>query len=158
MTDIARLVPKTRILTESESPTSFESWVASMRFTVSLDRKFARFLDVVNRGFVDDVGDQFRGDLKMTAVQKKEALETMLGVVAGYADIIGHSYIMRQATSLDDIFNRLRSRLGFRRAGTRILDLASLQIGPSESREALWERFYSFLRGKSSVAVKWNDT
>ena len=156
MTDIARLVPKTRILTESESPTSFESWVASMRFTVSLDRKFARFLDdlktwkspnVVNRGFVDDVGDQFRGDLKMTAVQKKEALETMLGVVAGYADIIGHSYIMKQATSLDDIFNRLRSRLGFRRAGTRILDLASLQIGPSESREALWERFYSFFEG-----------
>ena len=155
MSNLAHLVPKQRPLTDNETPTSFESWKESMCFTISLDKKAARFLDdlktwrssnVVNRGFVND-DNTVDADLKMTAIQKSMTLEHILGIVAGYAPVISHSYIKQSALSLEDIFNRLRSFYGFRRTGSRITELMELKMGSMESREALWERFYSFMEG-----------
>ena len=161
MADLARLVPKQQQLTDHETPTSFESWRESMCFTISLDKKFARFLDdlktwsstnVVNRGFTDDDADGGNAvhlDIRMTGVQKATALERVLGIVAGYAPVISHSYVTKTAKSLDEVFNRLRSYYGFRRTGSQITELMDIQLGPNESREALWERYFSFGRGIS---------
>ena len=109
MTDLSRLVPKQHQLTEHETSTGFESWREGMCFMVSLDKKFARFLDdlktwssmnVVNRGFTDDDIDGANAvnvDIRMTAVQKATTLERVLGIIAGYyiTTTILHYYIKR---------------------------------------------------------------
>ena len=158
--ELSHMVPKQRQLTETETPTSFESWKESLCFILSLDRKFARFLDdlktwsnsnVVNRGFINDTGEVDE-NIRMSAVQKALSLEHVLGIVAGYAPVISHSYVKNSALSLEDIFNRLRSHYGFRRTGSRITELMDLRMGPSDSRECLWEKFYSFMEGNLLTA------
>ena len=147
LNELACLVPKPRTLNEDENSTSFESWKETMCFSLSLDRKYARFLDdlktwsnsnVVNRGFTDDA-NTVEAELKMSAVQKSLCLQHILGIVSTYAPVISHTYIKNTALSLEDVFNRLRSHYGFRRMG--------IQLGSSESRESLWERYYSFFEG-----------
>ena len=153
--EIAFLVPKQRSLTEDETSTSFESWKETMCFSLSLERKYARFLDdlktwsnsnVVNRGFTDDPA-AVEADIRMTAVQKALCLQHILGIVSTYAPVISHTFIKNTALSLEEIFNRLRSHYGFRRTGSRITELMGIQLEPSESRESLWERYYSFFEG-----------
>ena len=152
---LAFLAPKQRSLTENETSTSFEAWSENMSFSLSLDKKSARFLDdlktwsksnVANRGFVNDP-ETVEADVRMTAVQKALCLQHVLGIIANYAPVISHTYIKSSALSLEDIFNRLRSHYGFRRTGSRITELMSIQLEPSESHESLWERYYSFFEG-----------
>ena len=145
------LVPKQRILTESESQTSFESWREAMIFHISLDNKSARFLSDLNtwtlddsRGFQDDPGDH-RADVKMNKESKAALLNIILGSIATYAPIINARFIKREATSLDCIWDRLRGYYGFRKTGSRVLELTQFRLEQNESREALWERLYSFV-------------
>ena len=81
MAELGRLVPKQRHLNDDEKPATLESWKESMCFTLSVDKKFARFLkggdlstwrdsNTVNRGFTDDVEADVAADIRMTAVQK----------------------------------------------------------------------------------------
>lgn len=163
MAELGRLVPKQRHLNDDEKPATLESWKESMCFTLSVDKKFARFLkggdlstwrdsNTVNRGFTDDVEADVAADIRMTAVQKATNLSMVLGIVAGYAQVLNHEFITEQSTSLEDIFTKLRAHYGFRRTGGRILDLMQIQQESMESREALWQRFYGFMAGNLLVA------
>ena len=102
------LVPKQRILTESESQTSFESWREAIIFHISLDNKSARFLSDLNmwtlddsRGFQDDPGDH-RADVKMNKESKAALLNIILGLNLSCMtkDNRGGKVINRQATSM----------------------------------------------------------
>ena len=144
------LIPKQRILTETESQTSFESWKQSMLFHIALDGKSARFLSdlktwssAANHGFTDDSND-VREEVRMTKEAKSCLLEFILGSVATYAPVISARFIQKQSTSLESIFDRLRGHYGFRKTGGRVLDLPQLRQDTNESREALWERIYTF--------------
>ena len=155
------LLPKQRALTEQETQTSFEAWREGMIFHISLSDKSARFLSSgpgnlktwsseENRGFTDDaaVGANNPGvteENKMNKEAKAALLNVVLGSIAGYAPVISSRFIKRQATSLESIWNRLRSFYGFRRTGSRVLELMDIKMDPNESREGLWERFYSFV-------------
>ena len=145
------LVPKQRVLTEVESQATFEQWKESMEFHISLDPKSSRFLtdlnkwdNTVNRGFEDD-GTDIPADRKMTAVAKKMLLHIILGSLASYAPVISPKFIKNQSTCLDDVWCRLRSHYGFRKTGGRITEFCDFKLELNESREALWERMYSFL-------------
>ena len=150
------LVPKQRPLTEDEDQTSFESWREGMIFHISLSDKSARFLPTGNlstwtsagdRGFTDDAdGDPgVNAENKMNKQAKAALLNIILGSIAGYATVINGKYIKRQAKSLEEIWSKLRTHYGFRRTGSRVLELMDLKMGATESREALWERFYGFI-------------
>ena len=123
-----------------------------MIFHIALGDKSARFLNSgdlktwttdEDRGFTDDPAD-YAADKKMNAAAKCALLEVVLGSIAGSAPIIGHSFIVNQSTSLDSIWDRLRTRLGFRKTGGRVLEWCDMRREENESREALWERLYSF--------------
>ena len=150
------LVPKQRCLTEDESPSSFESWMESLVFHISLSDKSARFLptgdlnkwtSAADRGFVDDINDGpgITADNKMNKQNKVSLLNIVLGSIASYAPVISAKFIKNQSTSIESIWDRLRSHYGFRRVGSRILDMPEIKLGLNESRESLWERMYSFL-------------
>ena len=154
MTPPKSLIPKQRQLTEHESQTSFEGWVDAMCFHISLDDKSARFLPsgdlktwtvAEDRGFVDDGPDYEVQETKMNRVAKAALLKIILGSVASYSPVISPKFVKSQATSLDAVFNRLRSYYGFRKSGTRILELMEFSQQDGESREALWERLYTYM-------------
>ena len=145
------LIPKQRILTESENQTSFEAWKESMVFHISLDPKSARFLDDLktwnstqNRGFTDD-SNEVNQDKRMTKEAKAALLNIILGSISTYAPIISPRFVKNQSTSLESIWDRLRGYYGFRKTGARVLDLPQLHQDSNESREGLWERLYTFV-------------
>ena len=151
------LVPKQRPLTETETQTSFDTWVEGMIFHISLSDKSSRFLSggdldtwttAEDRGFTDDtqpLPENVNDDNKMNRHTKKSLLNVILGSIAGYAPVISAKFIKHQSTSLESIWNRLRMFYGFRRTGSRILDLyESNKLEMNESRESLWEKLYSF--------------
>ena len=154
------LVPKQRILTENETQTGFDGWRESMDFHISLNDKSTRFLSTgdlstwsiaADRGFADDgdvgtgVGTVITADNKMNKQAKVALLNIILGSIATYCPVISSKFIKKQSTSLESIWNRLRAFYGFRRAGSRILELSEVKLELNESRESLWERLYSFI-------------
>ena len=144
------LIPKQRTLQESESQSSFESWKESMIFHICLDPKSARFTSDLKtwdssetRGFTDD-SNNVAENKRMTMEAKKSLLNFILGSISMYAPVISASFIKTQCTSLEAIWDRLRGYYGFRKTGSRVLDLPQLRMNANESREGLWERLNTF--------------
>ena len=159
MANYKSLLPKQRALTETETETSFNCWREAMIFHISLDVKTARFTSSgnlntwtggVNRGFTNDAA-AVAEDIKMTAQAKAALLNIILGSVASYSPVISWAYITHEATSLEDIWSRLRAYYGFRRTGSKITEMMDIRLQPGESREALWERLYSFMESNLLV-------
>ena len=165
------LVAKQRILTENETETTFTTWHQSIMFHIVVDSKFSRFTDTVdlgkwksssvpNRGYVDDQSDgdnAVAADIRMTASQKAAILRVLLGSIATFAPVISSKFITETATSLDDVFERLRGHYGIRVTGSRVLELAQLSLKSNESYEALWERLSAFIEDnllKKSSGIK----
>ena len=124
-----------------------------MIFHIALSDQSARFLQdgdlntwssAANRGFTNDGSEVTNEEKRMNAAAKAALLDIVLGAIASFAPVISHKFICQQATSLECIWERLRSYYGFRKTGGRILELMDINRGPNESREALWERLYSF--------------
>ena len=146
------LFGKPRTLTSQEDQTSFDCWVESVIFHISLSEKSTRFLaggdlstwtTAADRGFVDDTTD-VAAETRMNRAAKAALLNVVLGAVSTFAPVISPKFIKHQSTSLESIWCRLRGYYGFRRTGSRILDLMSFRLETNESREALYERMYSF--------------
>ena len=107
--------PKQWMLTKDETLNSFTNWKENLLYTLSLDENFTPFLEDgfiwhkktannVNRGFVDDPpGSRNR----KYAVQKCAKLELMLGQVANYCTIIARNTIVKNSTSLNDIWMKV---------------------------------------------------
>ena len=97
-----------------------------------------------NRGFTSDTTD-IAENIRMTAVQKKTYLKVLLGSISTFAPIISNKFITEQATSINEIFDKLRGHYGFRATGGRMLELAQFTLGANESYETLWERMSGFI-------------
>ena len=144
------LVAKQRTLTENENETTFNTWQQSIMFHLVIDSKFSRFTDpadlgtwkatsVANRGYVTDSTETVDGipplpaAQQMTGAQKAAILKVLLGSVSTFAPVISGKFITEQATSLNDVFERLRGHYGIRVTGSRILELSSITLKPNES-------------------------
>ena len=139
---------KQKILTESESRTTLNAWVESLQFLISNDPRFSRFIDdlktwkpssVEYRGFTSD------GTAGMTANNKLINLKVLLGWISIHAPVISSSFIKEEACSLDEVYQRLREYYDCNKSGSKITELLDFRLGSLESREAIWERIYSFL-------------
>lgn len=146
--------PKQWSLTKNETVNSVENWRQNLIYGLSLDPICAPYLksDVVwgkktaqnpNRGFIDDVAPIPEARRK-TAEQKVAALELMLGQIANYCVVISRSSIVKQSTSLDDIWQKIRQHYGFQSSGSHFLDLASIRLEPDERYEDLFQRLMAF--------------
>ena len=149
------LIPKQWKLDKNADPSEFEAWVDCITFHFSIDPFAARFLpdgdlskwdSTESRGFTND-DESHDKDCKMTAVAKKACLNLALGCISGNCTFLNSKFIKKNATSLNEIWDRIRAFLGFRASGARITEFAEFTMEPSESREALWERMYTFVEG-----------
>ena len=100
------LIPKIRLLTSSETQTSFDNWRESIIFQISLDAKSARFLtdlkswdNSAQRGFANDPGS-VGDDTRMTAAAKEALLNIVLGSISSNAPVISPRFIKTSAKSI----------------------------------------------------------
>ena len=108
------LFGKPRVLTSQEDQTSFDCWVESVIFHISLSDKSTRFLatgdlstwtTAPDRGFVNDSGDQdgVTPENHMNCAAKAALLNVVLGAVSTFAPVISPKFIKNQSTSLESI-------------------------------------------------------
>ena len=146
--------PKQWQLTKNETLNSFTNWKENLLYTLSLDSGFSPFLTenftwqkktvaTPTRGLQDD-GEAVAVAQRLTAVQKNAKLELMLGQIANYATIISRNTIVKNSTSLNSIWVKIREHYGFQTTGSRFLDLAHIQLKPRERPEDLYQRLVSF--------------
>ena len=147
--------PKQWILTKTETITSFEAWRQNLTYSLSLDPLFAPFmLDNVSwlrktnanptRGLEDDAAP-VPENKRLTAVQKVQHLELMLGQIANYAPILSRNTIIGNSTSLASVWQSIRQHFGFQKTGGHFLDLAQIRREPEERPEDLFQRITAFM-------------
>ena len=147
--------PKQWILTKSEPITSFEAWKQNLSYTLSLDPLFAGFLlegvtwakkskTNPTRGLADDT-DGLPKETRLTAAQKVNHLELLLGQIANYAPVIARNTIVCNSTSLESVWQALRQHYGFQITGSHFLDLADVKLGCDERSEDLFQHLTAFV-------------
>lgn len=146
--------PKQWCLTLKESINTFETWKNNFIYILSLEQNFTAFLTTglqwqkqckANqlRGFTDD-GEGVPANDRKTAAQKCSSLNLMLGQIANYAPVISRNTIVKNSTSLEDIWQKIRTHYGFQSTGSHFLDLASFKLEAQERPEDLFQRLTSF--------------
>ena len=147
--------PKQWCLSKVETINSFENWKQNLIYTLSLDSNFAPFLaEGVTwrkktkaqplRGFADD-GDSVPTAKRLTARQKTNFLELMLGQIANYCPIISRSTLVKNSTSLEFIWQTIREHFGFQVTGAHFIDFSDIQLAADERPEDLYQRLMAFV-------------
>ena len=142
--------PKIKTLTENETFSSFQNWQQSLLFSFAFDSQFAEFLvdgatwlktTTANptRGLADDT----EGANKRTKEQKALSLEIMLGQIASYCPV-SRTSIVRNSTSLSDVWQQIRQYYGFQTTGSQFLNLGDIKQEDGERPETLYQRLYCF--------------
>ena len=145
--------PKQWCLSKNETVNSFENWKQNIQYTLALDQNFAPFLTPnatwlkrtkanTHRGFQDDAAE---APNRQTAAQKVTMLELMLGQVANYCPIIARNAIIKSSTSMESIWQSIRSHFGFQSTGAHLLDFADMNLEPGEKPEDLYQRLMAFV-------------
>ena len=115
------VAPKPRVLTRDETFVSFRNWCQTLRYRLSLNPSFTPFLKATwakktaqnpLRGLTNDGVGVAEADRK-TAAQKEEHRTFMLEQVASFAPVISRNSIVKNSTSLDDIWQKLRQHYNF---------------------------------------------
>ena len=148
--------PKQWSLTKSETINSFENWKQNLIYTLTLDNNFAIFVapgftwgkyikTALNRGLADDP-NTVDDNVRRTAAQKASMLTLMLGQIANYCPIIARNHIINRSTSLESIWQMIRSHFGFQTSGAHFLDLCDITLGPDEKPEDLYQGLCAFFK------------
>ena len=134
---MATRAPKQWALGKTETITTFNAWKDNLLYILSLETKFASFLvpDATwakhtstdpNRGYTDDAGVN---DTPPTGQKKEEKVKNLLlflGQIANYATIISRNQIVKNSTSLTNIWNKLREHYGLQTSGSKFIDLINI--------------------------------
>ena len=147
--------PKQWCLSKVETINSFENWKQNLLYTLSLDSNFAPFLaDGVQwlkktkaqplRGLEAD-GDSIPLARRLTARQKVNFLELMLGQIANYCPIISRSTLVKNSTSLEYIWQTIRQHFGFQVTGAQFMDFSDIHLAADERPEDLYQRLMAFV-------------
>ena len=96
------------------------------------------------RGFVNDA-DTVPASSRRTAAQKVAQLELMFGQIANYCPVISRNTIVKNSTSVDNIWQSIRTHYGFQSTGGHFLDLADIKLEQGERPEDLYQRLMAFV-------------
>ena len=145
--------PKQWMLTTNETLNTFKNWKENRIYTLSLDKSFAPYLKegvtwgkqtsvTPHRGFTDDATGTTDPKSKE---EKCTTLNLMLGQIANYATVISRNQIIKESTSLNVIWDKIRQHYGFHTTGSRFLDLSAIRQRPGERAEDLYQTLVSFI-------------
>lgn len=148
--EVKDVLGKIRDLSETETPSTLESFWEDLIFRLSLHPQFIPFLESYwepyglsdSRGLHDD---QLLALNPWSGMQKCASLNLMLGAIASRIPVISRKFITREACSLRDVKTRLRVHYGFSKSGGLILDMFNLPSDDFSSHEVLWEKISYFI-------------
>ena len=118
-----------------------------------LDKNFVPYLTLKwakkskgapSRDFVDDPNTVDEA-VRKTKEQKSAALDLMLGQIAKFCPIISRNTIIKNSTSLDQIWQVIRLHFGFQSSGGHFLDFSDIRLSPDEKPEDLYQRLMAFI-------------
>ena len=89
-----------------------------------------------NCGLTDDA------DTIAAPDQKCVVLNMLLDQIASWCPFIFRTFIVKQSTSLNDVWQRIREHYGFLSTGSQFLDLSMIKYGTDERPEYLYQRIY----------------
>ena len=69
----------------------------------------------------------------------------MLGQIANYCPVISRNTIVKNSTSLSDIWQSIRLHYGFQSSGAHFLDFSDIKLEPDERPEDLFQRLMAFV-------------
>ena len=137
-----------------ENAETFERWQANILYGLHSEPSYADFIgddvtwrrkrDHAFRGLTADAADA-EGHVARTAAQKNATLEVMIRMVCNYAPILNSKSILRNCTSLNFIWKKLRSHYQIEDSGANFLDFANITMGVNERPEDLYVRLDSFM-------------
>ena len=96
------------------------------------------------RRLLDD-GESGPIERRRTAQQKVTVLELMLGQIANYCPVISRNTIVRNSTSVANIWQSIRQHFGFQSTGRHFIDFAAIRHNPEEHHEDLYQRLMAFV-------------
>ena len=99
--------------------------------------------DTPLRGCIDD-GQNVQADRRHTARQKVTQLELMLGQIANFCPVISPNTIVRNATSVDVIWQAILTHFGFQSTGAHFIAFADIKLEPQQHPEDLYQRWMAF--------------
>ena len=157
----AARAPKQWSLSKTENVNSFENWRQNILYTLSLDQNFAPFLvegvqwekkgrATPLRGLTDD-GDNVAAATRRTAQQKVTQLELLLGQIANFCPVISRNTIVKNSTSIPNIWQAIRLHYGFQSTGAHFIDFADIKLEPEERPEDLFQRLMAFMEDNLQV-------
>lgn len=109
-------------------------------YTLSLDKNFAPFADTwwekktkttPYRGFSDD-DENIPEANRLTKEQKVNILELLLGQIANYCPTISRNTIVKNSTSIDQVWQTIRLHYGFQTTGAHFIDFDCNRFDPTE--------------------------
>ena len=147
--------PKQWCLTKIETVYTFENWQQNLVYTLPLDKDFAPFLisgawwekktkATPFRGFADD-DESIPQASRLSREQKVNMLDLMLGQITNYCPIISRNTIVKNSTSIDQIWQSIRRHYGFQTTGAHFIDFDFICFDPSERPEDLFQRVTAFV-------------
>ena len=90
------------------------------------------------RGFYNDP-ESVPAARRRTAAQKVTHLEMMLGQIGNYAPIVKNS------TSINDVWRTIRQHYVLKTTGSRFLYLANISLKPQQRRKDLFQSLMAFI-------------
>ena len=141
------LGPKLRALTPNETLSSLESWMSMVRYNLSLNKEFHPYLkaDMIfgnktraspNRALTD----RGSGDTAVSKEAQCIQVDMMLEQIANWADLIPRNDIVRDCTSLDNVWQVIRRYYNLETTGSLLNQAWNLVRQPDESPQALFSR------------------
>ena len=82
---------------------------------------------------------------RLTARQKANILELMLGQIANYCPIISRSTLVKNSTSLEFIWQTIQQHFGFQVTGAQFIDFSDIHLAADERPEDLYQRLAAFV-------------
>jgi len=69
----------------------------------------------------------------------------MLGQIANYCPVISRNTIVKNSTSIDNIWQTIRLHYGFQSTDTHFIDFSAIRFQPNERPEDLYQRLMAFV-------------
>ena len=150
--------PKPYKLQKVETVSTFKAWKHNQLYNIKADPTYKAFLAAVttwrksgaapNRGMVSDT----EGATRQTAAEKCEILNMMLDGIANWCPHISRTFLVKQTTSLNDVWQKIREHYGFLSTGGHFLDLSAICMEADERPEDLYQRIYMFFEDNLVLA------
>ena len=147
-----RGAPKLYSLNPKANFSEFEAWRQNVQYHLEEDDKFEPYITSGStwkkvtaadrfRGFTDDTNAE--GAVTVSREKKNAIVERILNIIANYCTHITRTILVKQTTSLEDVWNKIRTHHHIEATGANFLNLSNIKM-EDDSYEDVYQRLYAF--------------